>query len=63
MREHSVESDGMSTFAMLGDPCIYQTNPNGTESYCAGCDKCTDPELKRILEMDKDSGFSYKNNV
>ena len=61
LADHSVESDGLSTFAMLGDPCIHQNNPDSAESYCAGCDKCTDPELKKILEMDKEHPPALNN--
>ena len=58
---HVVESDGFSTFAEIGDPCIHKEDPSKTVQYCTGCDQCVDQELKKILEMGHEHPPAFDN--
>ena len=55
---HQVASDGYSTLAILGDPCIANNKSAGN---CTGCDECIDPELKAILLKGGDNPPSFDN--
>ena len=58
---HFVESDGFSTFAVIGDPCIHKRDPSKPVQYCTGCDQCIDQELKKILDMGHEHPPAFDN--